>query len=147
MITFTYRLKGAGWAVATIANGHNEMTVPASYLCDALRDFVDAVQSLSVVNTAECIWQQEPGEVRWEFRRNGSSVTVKVHWHDDRESFEGEDDFLLFISQLNKELDTLLNEWGLERYLKEWHYPFPQEAHTKLIQAIRLEQQRQKLKE
>lgn len=59
MITFTYRLEGAGWAVASIADEQNEMTVPASYLCDALRDLVDAAQSLSVTNTAECIWQED----------------------------------------------------------------------------------------
>jgi hypothetical protein len=144
MIDFTYRLTGAGWAVATIGNERTEMTVPASYLCDAVRDFVDAVQSLFLTNSAECIWEQEPGAVRWEFRRNGRTLAVKVEWHDKRSSFAGDDDVLRFGSKVDRELDDLLATWGPERYQKEWRHAFPQEAHDKLKQAIRLERQRRK---
>jgi hypothetical protein len=63
MISLTYRLTGSGWALATIANEQSEMKIPASYLCDALRDFVDAVQSLFVADSAQCMWEQEPGLV------------------------------------------------------------------------------------
>jgi hypothetical protein len=116
MIHFTYRLSGTGWAVATIANEQTEMTVPASYLCDAVRDFADAVQSLFTMNSTECVWEQEPGAVRWEFRRNGPSMTVKVEWHDERASFVGDDDLLRFSSAVDKELDDLLATWGPEQY-------------------------------
>jgi hypothetical protein len=142
MIHFTYQLKGAGWAVATISDARTEMTVPASFLCDALRDFVDAVQSLWVTDNVECRWELEPGEVRWEFRRDGSGLTVKVQWNDGRESFEGHADLLHFSSEVDNQLDELLAEWSAERYLKQWHYPFPHEAHYKLKQAIKLEQRR-----
>jgi hypothetical protein len=70
MMSFTYQLTSSGWALATIANGQAEMKIPASYLCDALRDFVDAVRSLFVTDRAQCVWEEEPGEVRWEFRRD-----------------------------------------------------------------------------
>lgn len=144
MIQFTYRLMGAGWAAATISNELTEITVPASYLCDAIRDLADAVQSLFTADSSECIWEQEPGKVRWQFQRNGRALTVKVKWHDERSSFVGEDDLLRFSSKVDRELDDLLATWGPERYLKEWHYPFPQEAHDKLKQAISLERQRRK---
>jgi hypothetical protein len=118
------------------------MAVPASYLCDAVRDLVDTVQSLFVRESAECTWEQEPGAVRWEFRRNGPNLNLSVRWHDDRASFAGDDDLLRFSSEVDKEMDDLLTTWGPEPYLKEWRYPFPQEAHGKLKQAIRLERQR-----
>jgi hypothetical protein len=60
MIHFTNQLRGYGWALATIANERTEMKVPASYLCDALGDFVNAVQSLFVTDSAQCLWEQEP---------------------------------------------------------------------------------------
>jgi hypothetical protein len=142
---FTYQLTGSGWAVATIANGQTEMKVPASYLCDALRAFVDAVQSLFVTDNAECLWEEEPGEVRWEFRRNGSRVSVKVQWHDDRASLTGDDDLLHFSAEVDRELDGLLATWGEQEYLKKWRYPFPHEAHSKLKQGIEREKEHRKM--
>jgi hypothetical protein len=144
MIRFTYRLGGAGWATATIANKQKEMTVPASYLCDALRDFVDAVQSLFVTAIAECAWEEEPGEVRWLFRRNENSVHVQVDWHDQRETFTGDDDLLHFSAEVQRELDNLIATWGEEGYLKQWGYPFPHKAYRKLEQAMRSERERRK---
>lgn len=85
MIRFTYRLGGAGWATATVADEQAEVMFPASYLCDALRDFVDAVQSLFVTTTAECVWEEEPGEVRWLFRRNETFINVQEECGDRRD--------------------------------------------------------------
>jgi hypothetical protein len=42
MISFRYELEGAGWADAYLSDGTNSATIPASCLCDALRDLVDA---------------------------------------------------------------------------------------------------------
>ena len=143
MILFTYRLSGAGWAVATIANERSAMSIPASYLCDALGDFVDAVQSLFDSNYAECLWEEEPGIVRWEFRRDGSRVILKVGWDQtEGEHLVGEDDWLHFSEEVDRELDRLLVEWGEERYFEEWEYRFPKEGHYKLKQGIKQERGR-----
>ncbi len=141
MIRFTYRLKGAGWAVASVGGEHGEISVPASYLCDALRDLVDAVQSLFTTASAECLWEEEPGEVLWRFRRQGDRLALQV-LRDKEEIFSGDDDLLHFSSEVDRELRKLLDDWGIERYLKEWEYPFPHEAHRKLGQAITAEQKR-----
>jgi hypothetical protein len=148
MITFTYRLKGAGWAYATIANEQNETTIRASYIRDALGDFVNAVLSLTVTTTAQCFWEEEPAVIRWEFRRDGPSMALKAYRDNNAlEIFAGEDDFLHFSSELDRALDALLREWGPERYLEQWRrYPFPQESHAKLKQAIRLEQEDRQLR-
>jgi hypothetical protein len=145
MMSFTYRLTSSGWALATIANGQAEMKVPASYLCDALRDFVDAVQSLFVTDRAQCVWEEEPGEVRWKFRRDGPNVTVKVYWDGDEESLLGDDDLLRFSGQVDRELDGLLATWGKEGYLEKWRHPFPHEAHNKLRRGIQRERECRKI--
>jgi hypothetical protein len=137
MIHFIYQLKSHGWALATISDGQTEVTFPASYLCDALRDFVDALASLSTASSAECMWQEEPGQVRWSFRRAGDRVTVHVSWADENHgTFSADDDLLHFGEEVNKELRNLLNEWGVKGYLDKWGHPFPQEAHNKLEQAL-----------
>jgi hypothetical protein len=139
-----YRLIKAGWAAATISDETAEIVVPATYLCDAIRDFVDAVQSLSTTKTAECVWMQEPGEVWWKFRRDGFELKLRVQFDDEREDFEGNDDLLRFCAQLDRELDQLLATWGAEHYLREWRHPFPDEAHLKLKQMIQNERGRRK---
>ncbi|HEV8046154.1 MAG TPA: hypothetical protein VGP35_00380 [Terriglobales bacterium] len=146
MIHFTYQLRSYGWALATIASERTEMKVPASYLCDALGDFVNAVQSVFVTDSAQCLWEQEPGLVIWEFRRDGPNITVKAYWDHDGESLVGTDDLLLFSEQVNRELDGLLAAWGEDGYLKKWHYPFPNEAQAKLRQGIQREKERRSKK-
>ena len=51
-----YPLRGRGWAVAVIGDENAQISVPASYLCDALRDFVDAVQSIAGSNSVCDMW-------------------------------------------------------------------------------------------
>jgi hypothetical protein len=145
MIQFKYQLRGAGWAAATVANGQTEIIFPASYLCDALRDFVDTVQSLFFTDTAKCIWEEEPGAVQWEFRRRGTRVDVDVRWHDGRDVFGGDDDLLHFALEVNRELERLLTKWGPEGYLKQWRHPFPEEAQGKLMRAIKDERERRRV--
>ena len=144
MIRFKCRLSGAGWAVATIGDERGDITFPASYLCDALRDFLDAVQSLFVNSTAECAWGQEPGEVRWTFQRSGSRISLGVGWHDGRDKFSGDGDLLRFAAEVKRELDGLIEDWGEEGYLKHWRHPFRHEAYRRLEVGIRSELERRK---
>jgi len=141
MIRFTYRLTSAGWATATISDEWDEMTVPASYLSDALSYLVYAVLSLFFSAKSECAWEQEPGKVVWKFHHSGRRLSVDVRWGEGQEGFAGKDDFLHFCSELDRELDGLLAAWTAEGYQRQWHHPFPQEAHGKLKQAIKAEVQ------
>ena len=140
MIRFDYRLRSRGWAVAVVGDENAQVSVPASYLCDALRDFVDAVQSVFTTDGAECIWEEEPGRFRWKLRRAGIRCAVEVFRNnEDQAIFSGDDDLLHFSSEVENALQKLLDEWGEERYFKQWGYAFPQEAHRKLSQAIKSE--------
>jgi hypothetical protein len=117
-----------------------EVSVPASYLCDALRDFVDAVQSVFATESAECIWEEEPGQFCWKLRRAGVRCAVEVFRNNEEQPiFSGDDDLLHFSSEVERALQKLLDGWGEERYLKEWGHAFPLEAHRKLSQAIKME--------
>ena len=64
---FTYTLTRAGWARATIRIGESAAEASASYLSDALRDFLImlAVVAKGWADQASCCWQEEPGEFRW----------------------------------------------------------------------------------
>jgi hypothetical protein len=142
MINFSYRLTGSGWARAELSDEKSSARIPASYLCDALRDLVAAVESVFSAEGAECSWEEEPGEVNWKFQRIGDRVTVKVLGNKEQAMFDSEDDLLHFGSQVTVALDKLLDEWGLDGYSRKWGYPFPVEAHHGLERAIALEQQR-----
>jgi len=54
----------------------------------------------------------------------------------DRIMFSGQSDFLDFATQVKRELQRTLEKWTPERYLREWEYPFPEEAHQRLREAI-----------
>lgn len=143
MIRFAYTLRSHGWARAVVGNENAEASVTASYLSDALCDFVAAVQELFTKDTAECIWQQEPGEFHWKFRRVGVRCVVAVFWNGEQQPiFSGEDDFLHFSSQVEDALQRLLDERGEKAYLENWGHPFPHEAHDKLSHAINVERKR-----
>jgi len=144
MITFAYRLTGSGWAVAELGDQKTKARVPASYLCDALGDFVLAVEGVFSAESTECLWEEEPGEVHWKFRRAGDRVVVRVGRSEDHVTFDGEDDLLHFGSQVDSALRRLLDEWGVEGYSKQWGHPSPAEAHQRLEKAIAAEQQRRR---
>jgi hypothetical protein len=140
MIRFDYQLRSHGWAVAVVANGGSEISIRASYLSDALRDFVDAVQSLFAAETAKCVWEEEPGRFCWKFRRDGLRCLVEVFQNNEEQAiFSADDDLLHFSSEVESALQKVLDEWGEDRYFKQWGYAFPKEAHQKLRQAIKAE--------
>lgn len=151
MISFKYELEGAGWADAYLSDGTTTTQIPASYICDALRDLVDATQSVFTTTTTQCVWEEEPGEARWFFMRHADSLEVRVEWwnevrtHPDRNEwhlvldkvmFSGSDNLVNFATQMDHELVRLLEKWGVEGYERAWEYPFPTESHQRLRQAI-----------
>jgi hypothetical protein len=145
MIRFDYQLRSHGWAVAVVANESSEISLRASYLSDALRDFVDAVQSLFIAETAECVWEEEPGRFCWKFRRAGLRCFAEVFRDNEEKAiFSADDDLLHFSSGVETALQKLLGEWGEDRYFKQWGYAFPKEAHHKLRSQIKTERSRRK---
>jgi hypothetical protein len=139
MIDFAIRLESHGWALATVRDGPSQTTVLGSYLSDALRDFVDAVQSVSTTSTAECAWQQEPGIARWRFCRERDRVRLDIS--ESQATFSAEDDFLRFCEEVDSAFRKLLNEFGRDWYRDKWGHPYPEEAHKKLQHAVAYERE------
>jgi hypothetical protein len=76
-------LTSRGWLEATLVCGGTEAVVGASYLTDAPSDLIHTVRSLLEGRSeAVCAWQEEPGEYRWIFRRDGGRVFIAVLWFE-----------------------------------------------------------------
>jgi hypothetical protein len=137
MIRFNCELQSHGWARATIGDEHPEVSIAASYLSDALGDFISAVESLFGTERSECIWEIEPGEFCWKFGREGSRCTVEVLRNTENAPvFSGEDGLLHFSSEVDNAFQKLLDEWGEQGYLEKWGHPFPEKSHAKLARLI-----------
>jgi hypothetical protein len=147
MITFTFSRIHAGWVTATICAGGEEHAIIASFTpMDAIRDFVDAVASLSTTPLATCRWHQEPTEVQWQLHRTGDDVDINLTLHDeisarrpellDRIIFQGATNWIGFCKQVLEALLKIRTSLGVDGYEREWGYPFPTEACNKLERAI-----------
>jgi hypothetical protein len=131
------RTASHGWARATIGDEHSEVSVAASYLSDALGDFITGVETLFGTERSECIWEIEPGAFCWKFGREGSRCTVQVFRNDENAPvFSGEDSLLHFSSEVKSAVQKVLDERGEQGYLDKWGHPFPEKSYRKLAQLI-----------
>lgn len=80
-LEFSYALTGQGWAEAYISDGRNWLRPTASYLSDALRALIGAVDAIvRGGGRVACIWEEEPGNFIWVFEGDGNSVTIEIYW-------------------------------------------------------------------
>lgn len=145
-VEFIYRLTGTGWAQAHIADGASRATISASYLEGALGDLLEAVGALlEGADAARCSGEEEPGEYRWIFEREGADVHLRVLAFRDLYSSEPDENGAVAFTA-RQPLATLagaiadgaqavLDEHGEEGYLRQWvDHPFPT-AHLALIRS------------
>lgn len=145
-VQFKYRLTGAGWSEGSISDGHASATLTASYLEDALGDLLEAVGVLlEGAIDARCSWEEEPGEYRWIFSRQGNDVRLQVLGFEDMYSLKPDPaGYSIFETSLSlRDLaiaiadgaQAVLDEHGEDGYLAKWdQHPFPSE-HLALIRA------------
>ena len=149
MLSISLDNPASGWAHARLSDGANELIVTAPYSpVDAIRDLVDAVQSLRLADCADCCWAQEPGELHWSLHRNGSELELEIlrfaetivpgHHRGDVESvFKAQGEWLTFARQLLCSLESIKVNLGTYGYEREWRHSFPAEAQEKLRDAIK----------
>jgi len=136
LIRFSCELVDLGWIEAKLSNDVIEKYIAASYISDALRDFISAV--ISIVNgskNASCNWQEEPGQFRFVFTSKDTLLTLKIinfnksfSEKDDHNGdlvFEGTENLNSFAKNIKHEYDRLLYELGEEGYKNIWNYEFP----------------------
>jgi len=136
--SFTFTNIEAGWVDAEVRTPSDVQAVDASYLSDAIRDFADALASLVTAPTATCKWEQEPGELEWDFSRSGDHLTVTVSLlrGDRQPCFECSFLYRSFCKDVLDSLRDLKTALGLPGFEKKWGYPYPAEALRKLEKAI-----------
>jgi hypothetical protein len=120
--SFSFIKIRAGWVSAEICTDNGAQTVVASYLTDAIRDFADALASLATLPTATCRWEQEPGELEWDFSRSDDRLTLGVSFllHGNRTScFECSFRYRSFCRNVFDSLQDLKNALGLPEFEDE----------------------------
>jgi hypothetical protein len=129
-IDFDFRLVGVGWGEGRLVVGDSSVIVVASYLSDALGDLLRALRALTEGATdANATWEDEPGEVRWVFGRDGPSVRVQVlnvgvtrsrRWLDEQVPL------VELIRAFAKGVRGVLSRHGVSGYEEEWaRHAFP----------------------
>jgi hypothetical protein len=70
---------GHGVGEARIADEEAHVVLPTSYLSDVLGDLLQALGILLEGSpTAECSWEEEPGEYRWVFNSSDDDVALRI---------------------------------------------------------------------
>jgi hypothetical protein len=139
----------SGWAYARLSDGADELVVTAPYSpVDAIRDLVDAVQSLRAADRADCCWFQEPGELHWSLCRKGVELELEIlrfaetivpgrHRGEAESVFKAQGKWPAFARQLLSSLESIKGNLGLDGYERAWRHPFPERAQEKLRDAIK----------
>jgi hypothetical protein len=135
-VQFSFRPTGIGWAEARLTDGTDVVTVPASDLSDALGELLLALAELLEGSaSATASWQEEPGEYRWLFRRDGHRASLEVLAFSDgwprRPDEEGkivfatEGELRDVIRAFTEGMRAVLEESG-DDYKEKWYaHPFP----------------------
>lgn len=147
MFKFSLKLIGRGWTKATITNGSEEISVTGTYLSDAIRDFIMVITT--IVEGAEnvtCSWQEEPGQYRWLISRRDGSIELSILWYDKAFSHQRNEDgqqifsctadLRRFGKSVQRELDRMVYEYGVEGYKRTWNYDFPLRELDRLRTAL-----------
>lgn len=146
-VKFKYKLSGAGWANSNISIDGKSISMKVSYLSDALGDLTKAIVRLfEGTNKVEVFFMDEPGEHRISLVEKSKDILgLKIDWFDDwlswdfaeekegRTVLEAEISLKEFAGEVERELDLILNEYGLDGYHKKWiEHKFPYQDYKKL---------------
>jgi len=144
---FSFEIVGTGWAWASVGEGDSEVELTASYLSDALGDLLEAIGSLlEGGDAARCSWEEEPGEYRWVFTRDGAEVHLSIlvfpdnfpPMRDDEgvEIFRISEPLIDLAASVGDAAQRVLDDYGEAEYLRRWvEAPFPT-AHLKMIREM-----------
>ena len=130
LFTFSYLLKSAGWADASLRASGCSVDMGVSYLTDSLRDLLGAVNSiLGGASASTASWWNEPGELTWRFERVGGEVAMTVLTGDEvrpaSEAMSVRAPADEIFRPLVLEVEQVLLDFGEVDYWLSWQYMFP----------------------
>jgi len=135
-VDIAFELKGIGWLECGIRIGGSTANVTASYLSDALGDFLGAVISMVRGNpSATSTFYEEPGYYHWLFENVTSErVHIQILGLDEEHVvLDGECALRDFAVEVLAAFDRLKLKYGEEGYLAQWvEHKFPTERVEKL---------------
>jgi hypothetical protein len=148
-LTFTYVLEERNWAVATVGYGAHTVRLDVWHVTDALGVFLrSVVQLLEGYEYAWCVWEDEPGEHKWIFCRNGLAVDIRILRFPTSFSgygapdewattiFEATCPLLKFAIKVRNTVRRLADEVDADQYRLRWGHDFPQQSFDALRRLI-----------
>jgi len=148
-IEIQYKLVGTGWSECVLDVYGQTCTVTASYLSDALGEFVKAVNHiLGGGNEAKFSFDEEPGEYRWILKRNeNNALFIEIIEFPDlwgnKDDSEGKVIYEVtcpaheFGKALLVGLNGLLDEYGVVGYKEKWvDAEYPVEQYIELCSHV-----------
>ncbi|HEX8209401.1 MAG TPA: hypothetical protein VF584_04360 [Longimicrobium sp.] len=142
-----YDLHEHGWATVTLRKGSTNVSFPASYISDPLRDL--ALQTLALLRSEpveRVVFMEEPGQHDLRLERIGpEDVDVSVEWHEDHDRracgrgkvvFRARTSVRRFAEQVSAELERLWSEHGADGYRARWMSDFPEREHRNLHRLV-----------
>jgi hypothetical protein len=146
-VQFNYEIVGVGWARASAGDADSKVELTASYLGDALGDLLEAIGILLEGGTAaRCSWEEEPGEYRWIFTRDGDEVRLVILALPDNfppmpdedgvEVYRTTEPLVDLATSIADAAQRVLDQYGEAEYLRWWiDAPFPT-AHLQMIREM-----------
>ncbi len=148
-LIFSYRLAGRD-AEAFISDGVREARMWVWHVSDALGDLLRCVvQLLEGGDDAWCVWEDDPGEHKWVFRRYGDTIELQIRRFPTSFSGYGAPEkwaepifgatypLTKFAAKVRNEARRLLNEGGAQEDSHVTGHAFPlaqYEALPRLLQ-------------
>lgn len=109
---FTLDRDASGRVICTLTEGGHAATVTASNVPEAGTGLAEALECARTLGLGECWWEEQGGDYRWLFRRDGERLTVAVMWSSGtitgwQHVFRTECDLERFAGQVRAELERI----------------------------------------
>jgi hypothetical protein len=152
MLNVSIELTGTGWLKTDIRDNGNKIEITASYLSDAPKDLITAVNNLLKGSKMESIfWLEEPGQYSWLFEKKDENVIIKIYdfngWPYDNWLkvidkgnlvLSSQTSLIDFANNIYVQYAKLASEFGTKDYKKKWvNYEFPLEEKIELQKLLK----------
>jgi hypothetical protein len=141
-MSFSWTLRGHGWADCTVADGQAQAEVTASYISAAPEELLTAVTRLIAgERETRAQLEAEPAVFRWVFYREGDHVWIRLLRLADSSKHDNADTEIWSSWQTTDSLsraviegfDQVVSKYGTSGYHARWGFPFPSAE----LQALR----------
>jgi hypothetical protein len=141
-MSFSWTLRGHGWADCTVADGQGQADATASYISAAPEDLLTAVTRLITGGKeTRAELEAEPTVYRWVFYREGDDVWIRLLQLADSSKHDNAGTEIWSSWQTTDSLskaiiegfDQVVSKYGTSGYHAKWGSPFPSAE----LQALR----------